>query len=503
MKLKAVINIGANVITMTLAEVGSKNIRIVEALEQPTFLGEDVFSQGSVRNETINAAITTLKGYLKLLREYEVESKNIKSIASGAVRDAENTDTFLDRIRVATRLEVKVLEPSEVNKITFSILQPYLGRLKLEPGRLLLALHVGREDTELIGIKNGQVEFANLFRFGTLRIRAEIQETADPTLEMQSQIAAALEKSMYRITEHLIGMKNVSLLLLGDETRFAAVRMGHANIQECLKFQSRSLKKVLKDILAVSPQDYASRYHLSLDEVENLGPTLYIAIRLMEELKLRTAWFCPVNFREGLFMEGENKPVRVAMDPQTIGSAWRILTHYNNDEAHAKSVVTLAKTIFKATQKQHGLNSECRLLLEVSAILHDTGVYVSHHAHHKHSAYIIENSDIFGLTARQQHLVAQVARYHRRALPQLSHEDFAALLLREKNLVCKLAAILRVADALDNTHRDLLRNAEAFVQEDVLYIKHPNTIYAAGELVSLSRKKDLFGKVFGMDVKLI
>lgn len=503
MQLKSVISIGANIISLTLAEIGSKDLRIIETLEQPTYIGNDTFSAGSIRNETINAAITTLKGYLKLLREYAVDPKDIKVIASGAVRDADNADTFIDRISVSTKLNVRVPEPSEINKITYSLLKPYLEQLKLKPNSMLLALYLGREDTEFLGIKNGQVEFANLFRFGTMRIRTEVMETADPTLQMGPQLVAGFENSMFCITEPISNLKNVSLLLLGEEVRFAAARLGHTNMRECVKIQVRSLHKVLREIMEFSPQNRATHYNISLTDAESLAPALYITLRLMEELKLRTVWFCPANFLNGYFMEGENKPLRIAMDTQTIGSAWRILSHYNGDAAHAKSVLAIAKTIFKATQKQHGLGSNNRLLLEVAAILHDAGTYVSHHAHHKHSAYLIQSSDIFGLTAGQQHLVALAARYHRRALPQLGHEDYAALARKEKNIVNKLAAILRVADALDNTHRDLLRNAEAFVQDDVLCIKHPNTIYATGELVSLGRKKDLFTKTFGLDVKLI
>ena len=503
MQLKAVINIGASVITMTLAEIGSKDLRIIETLEQSTRIGNDTFSSGSIRNETINAAITTLKGYLKLLREYAVDPKNIRAVATGAVRDADNADTFIDRVAVATQLNVRVPEPSEVNKITFSLIKPYLDQIKVKPNSLILALHIGREDTEFIGIKNSQVEFANLFRFGTVRVRTEIMTTADLSMQLTPQLVAGFEKSMLRIMEHISGLKNISLVLLGAETRFAAMRLGHANMRSCIKLQARSLQKILSEAMSLPPQNRAAHYNISLADAESLTPALYITTRLMEELKLRTAWFCPADLVNGAFLENGSKPLRIAMDTQTIGAAWRILAHYHGDEAHAKSVLTLAKTIFKATQKQHGLGGSYRLLLEIAAILHDAGTYVSHHAHHKHSAYLIQSSDIFGLTAGQQHLVALTARYHRRSLPQPSHECYAALPRKEKNIVNKLAAVLRVADSLDNTHRDLLRNAKAFVKDETLFIKHPNVIYATGEQVSLGRKKDLFVKTFGLDVKLI
>lgn len=503
MQLKAVINIGASTITMTLAEIDTKQLRIIEALEQPTSIGEDSFTLRAIRNETINAAITTLKGYLKLLREYSVSPKNIKVLASGAVRDADNADTFIDRIAVATQLSVRLPEPSEVNKVTFSTLKPYLSQIKTKPESLLLAIHIGHEDTEFIGIENGQVKFANLFRFGIERVRSEIMATADLSMQLTPQLVAGFEKSMLRIIEHIGSLKNISLVFLGEEIRFAAIRLGHTDMQNCTKLQIRSLQKILRESMSFTAQNRAAHYHISLSAGENLTASLYITTRLMEELKLKTIWFCPANLMHGLFLENGNKLVRIVMETQTLGTAWRILAHYHGDEEHAQSVLALAITIFKATQKQHGLSNSYHLLLKVAAILHDAGTYISIHGHHKHSAYLILSSDIFGLTVRQQHLAALTARYHRRALPQLSHEDYAALPRKEKSIVNKLAAILRVADALDNSHRGLLRNAEVFVNDQVLYIKHPNVIYATGEQVSLARKKDLFVKTFGLDVQLI
>lgn len=503
MQLKAVINIGASTITMALAEIDTKEPRIIEALEQPTGIGEDSFTLGSIRNETINAAITTLKGYLKLLREYSVNPKSIKVLASGAVRDADNADTFIDRVAVATQLNVRVPEPSEVNKITFSLLKPYLPQIKTKPENLLLVICIGREDTEFIGIENGQVKFANLFRFGLERVRSEIMATADLSMQLTPQLVAGFDKSMLRIIEHIGDLKNISLVFLGEEIRFAAIRLGHTDMHSCVKLQIRSLQKILRESMSFTPQKRATQYHISLSAAENLTASLYITTRLMEELKLKTVWFCPANLMNGTFMENGSKPLRTAMETQALGTAWRILTHYHGDEEHAQSVLTLAKIIFKATQKQHGLSNSYFLLLKVAAILHDAGTYISIHAHHKHSAYLIRSSDVFGLTVRQQNIAALTARYHRRALPQLSHEDYAVLPRKEKNIVNKLAAILRVADALDNSHRGLLPNAEVFVKDEVLYIKHPNVIYATGEQVSLARKKDLFVKTFGLDVKLI
>lgn len=186
-----------------------------------------------------------------------------------------------------------------------------------------------------------------------------------------------------------------------------------------------------------------------------------------------------------------------------ITQARHILAAYDGDQPHAENVLALAVTIFNAAQKQHGLNANCLTILQTAALLHDTGISISHKGHHKYSAHIIENSGITELTDVQRRMAAQTARYHRKALPKKSHGGYAALTGTQKAVVKKLAAILRVADALDHTHQGLLRNAKAFIENDALYIKHPNSVYAWGEQESLNRKQNLFNLVFGLTVILV
>ena len=135
-----------------------------------------------------------------------------------------------------------------------------------------------------------------------------------------------------------------------------------------------------------------------------------------------------------------------------IRSALEIGRKYQFDEPHASHVAALSKLLFDALRKEHQLPPRFETLLTVAALLHDIGLFVSNRSHHKHSMYLILNSDLFGLSARDLQLVALVARYHRRALPRTTHEGYTTLDRETRVAVSKLAAILRVADALDSGH---------------------------------------------------
>src|SRR5262249_3371161 len=131
------------------------------------------------------------------------------------------------------------------------------------------------------------------------------------------------------------------------------------------------------------------------------------------------------------------------------------------DRRHADQVARLALTLFDATQAAHGLDAEARAMLEYAALLHDIGHHISYPRHHKHSAYLIRNGDLPGSSPAEIEVLAQLARSHRRAEPRKRHRDFAALPSEGRRGVRVLAGLLRVAEALDRSHRQVVRHLEA------------------------------------------
>lgn len=122
------------------------------------------------------------------------------------------------------------------------------------------------------------------------------------------------------------------------------------------------------------------------------------------------------------------------------------------DWPHARHVTQLGLELFEATQPLHLLDSHARQLLERAAFLHNTGMLVEARRHHKHSYRLIQATQLPDFTDTERHEIACIARYHRRALPSPSHPEFALLNRSARKRVSALAALLRVADALDYNH---------------------------------------------------
>ena len=153
-------------------------------------------------------------------------------------------------------------------------------------------------------------------------------------------------------------------------------------------------------------------------------------------------------------------------------------------------------------QADHGLASRQRLLLRVAGLLHEVGGFVSSRAHHKHSEYLIANSEIFGLNRSEITMVSQIARYHRRSVPRPSHLSYMALSRESRVVVNKLAALLRVADAMIRGHRRRAADIQFQRQGDELIVSLPSGGDLLLEERALETKGDLFEDIYGVKLRL-
>src|SRR5258708_26770088 len=178
------------------------------------------------------------------------------------------------------------------------------------------------------------------------------------------------------------------------------------------------------------------------------------------------------------------------------------------DWPHARRVTRLSVQLFEATQPLHNLNVKVLGLLERAALLHNAGMMIEARRHHKHSFRLIKETQLPDFSSKERHEIACIARYHRRALPSLEHEEYAALSPSARKRVSMLAALLRIADALDYNHdgRVVLLGVDPAASTDSVW-----TIRLWGrpladldqEVEHANDKADLFEKVFGRKLRLI
>jgi exopolyphosphatase/guanosine-5'-triphosphate,3'-diphosphate pyrophosphatase len=185
---------------------------------------------------------------------------------------------------------------------------------------------------------------------------------------------------------------------------------------------------------------------------------------------------------------------------QVLASAAILAAKYRCELPHSRHVAHLAVRLFDELAIDHGLEARDRLRLEVAALLHDAGNYISRRAHHKHSQYILSMSEVFGLTAEDMMVIGNVARYHRRGLPQKSHVFYMSLDRETRVSVNKLAAILRVANALDADHLQNVKDLRVLRESDGWVLE----VSGAGDLTmgrhAMTARSDMLVEVFGQEL---
>jgi exopolyphosphatase / guanosine-5'-triphosphate,3'-diphosphate pyrophosphatase len=256
----------------------------------------------------------------------------------------------------------------------------------------------------------------------------------------------------------------------------------------------------------MTPEEIVSQYGVDYGQAESLYPSLLFYSNFLAETKAEEIIVPMLSIRDGLLLELAqlfSGYRRTDVSRQVLNSAYHLGTKYMFDKNHAVNVASLAVKLFDLLQQDHGMGPRERLLLEVSGILHDIGTYISPAGHHKHSFYLVDAAEIFGLRRTDKNIVANVVRYHRRVPPRETHIPYMSFTKSDRAVVSKLAAILRVADALDTSHQQKVRAFTLERSEAAYALWIPKEIGDISmERESLRSKGDMFADVFGAPIDL-
>ncbi|MBN2684722.1 MAG: HD domain-containing protein [Pontiellaceae bacterium] len=503
--LKAVIDVGSTSIRMTVAQVYSDGtIETLDALHQNVSIGSDTFTEGRISRQTIEDSVKVLRSFSALLEEYRIDLRTgVRAVATSAVREACNRTEFLDRVYMATDISVEVIEGFEVNRLTFLGVRPYIGSA-LQRNRLLV-VEVGGGSTELLGLNEGRVFIAHTYRMGSHRMREVMDAQSGSELQQQEVLSAEIDSGVRQCRDTVGSVdRKISMLLLGGEVRFAARLLDKTwDETQLLSIKVSALARLANHILALDVETVARQYHLSFEEAQTVGTALCINVRLARAFRLQRVYVSGVTLRDGLLEEMAQGNVWADdFVNQILHSVREVGRKYQVDQKHSDCVADIARALFRALQTEHRLDYRYEVILMVAAQLHDIGSFIGSSSHHKHSKYLIEHSDIFGLGEKDVRLSALVARYHRRAVPKPGHSDYAALTRDDRLVVNKLAAILRVADALDRTHTQLLQKIIVTPAERQVLIDTRCGGDFAAEKRALIEKGEMFEQVYGRPVVL-
>jgi exopolyphosphatase/guanosine-5'-triphosphate,3'-diphosphate pyrophosphatase len=407
---------------------------------------------------------------------------------------------------MSTGLDVEVIGGPEENRLTLSAVmdsiraEPELGKVKS------LLVEVGGGSTDVALISGGELQQSGTFALGSIRIRAGVSAESAKHEQQVRLLKRQIAGFMPNIRREIDIKDAANFIALGGDVRFAARILSGSAKPKGLSFIPRDKFVEFTDSTSRLTLDaLVQQYSISYLDAETLVPALLITLQLLKETQASDVIISDANIRAGILQdltpaEQGNRLEKLAS--RILSSARSLGRKYHYDENHAERVRQTAVFLFNELKTEQRMTDTHRLYLEVAALLHDIGSFVGARSHHKHSYYLIASSELFGLRAHEMELIANIARYHRRALPQRSHTPFVGLDRDERMIVSKLAAILRVANALDKDNLQKVIDLKISREGDQIALLVPNISDLPMGRLAVASRSDLFTEVFGKKIIL-
>ncbi len=502
----AVIDIGATSIRMAIADINESGaVNRLEELSQAVTLGKDTFTTGTICKGSIEQSVRVLRSYSKAMREYGITRPDqVRVVATSAVREADNRLAFLDRVFIATGLEVEPLDESEVNRMTYMAIQPQLRADPRMADKRVMVVEFGGGSTEVLVVQSGDVLFSNTYRLGSLRL-LEMMELVSTTpgkhhLIMQLQIL----RQVAMIREEIENDLPLEIVAIGGDVRFAVNQLIEDwDVNDLTYLPVDDLNEFTRRLSNLSSDEIAQRYSLKFQDAETIVPALMCYVLLARHFEQKVIAVSDTNLREGLL---QSMAISDAWTEdyrrQAIRSAASLCEQFDVDEKHSRHVAELSSKMFTDLQAEHGLEPKMSLILYLAAMLYDVGSYINSRSAHKHSMYIIRNSELFGLSRKDVLLVSLVARYYRRSSPQPQHEGYSTLDRRDRVAVAKLSAMLRLAIALDDSRSQRISQIRCRVDDKRMIVWAVGVEDVSLEQLAFREKSSLFEEVFGLPCQL-
>lgn len=500
----ALLYMGAASLSMVIADKDADGVmHALEHLDRPLPAARDIFRTGAVARSTMEQAAAILRDYMKSARTYGIQPERVRLYTTNILSEATNPEVFLNRLQVASGCDVHLLDEGDMTRLIYMAAVRVLQQNKALAEGDTLVSHIGPGNTRALHFKKGRIAHYTSYRLGIFRAREAVaaldeSDAARRLLHLEEQIRGVVD----HLAQDFSNVKIMHHVAIGAEIQSVAPLIVQPKNEACA-VPERDLEKFADRLSRLTPEQLVRELSIHYSGSEGVLAALQTNLALARRFGDDLIHVPARDFQCDLMLDLMSESTLTAtFQEEIIASAQELARKYKTDAKHADHVASFAQQIFRELRHMHGLGPKHELLLRVAAILHEVGMFVSAREHHKHSMYLILNTELFGISTEDRTIVALLARYHRRYNPESNHPHFSELSREERMVVFKLAAILRIADALDRSHSQRIRSIVLHAQGDRLKIQTPGMADTTVEQIAINSKCDLFREIFGFDVVL-
>lgn len=490
-----------NVQGSELLIVNVKNLKTLEHVKKDINLGEDVYQDQPVKYDSVSRVSEAVTGFIQILNDYGVT--NYKLFGSSALHQAFNSDFIADQLFLHTGMNIEWLSTNEETYFRNQNISLELAKNEADKNRTVFLVGITSGNTAITEFKNGQFVDSTSFALGPIKIAEDLQslrETAPNSIGLLNDYIDSKLNDFYMGNPASVvsSQEPNKIILLGSLPLQRLVEnYEHAKVGDAIS--AEQFAKLVDELVDASDQYLIERLQVERDYIPMVLPELLLTRRILRLANANELGFSDSGVVDGLVNQEamEQGYAKHDFTPEIIKMALNLSEHYDVEPVHRDLVTKFSLHLFDQLKPLHKLGRRERVLLQVASILHDVGNYVGIHEHYLHSEYIILHSEIIGLSADDIRVIAAVARYHSSTTPNEDLIHFQHISAESRRLIAKLAAILRLADALDDDRQQKIKKISVSIKETKVVITVFSNANLAYENWIFNTKSHFFAEAYG------
>ena len=499
----AAIDLGTNSVRLIVAEVdGPDSYRVLDDEREQTRLGHRLHETGLIDPETGQRTLEVLERMQAIAEAFGVAE--LRAVGTAALREAANGPAFVEAARDRFDLDIEVIDAEEEAELAMRSVR---RNFPLGEGAAAI-VDIGGGSMEVVFTTAGMVNEVHSLPLGAV-VLTERYVSSDPISASDwRRLRAAIDRELERQigkppfpTPDLIGSGGtftaVASLAMQDRQGELGPVQGYSMTRAEFEHQLRRLRE--------APLAMRRRFPgLNADRADIIVAGAAAVARLVRRLEASRILINDRGIRDGLLLEMISRQAPAATGPVDRLDAARIFArNCRSNVRHCEHVAKLAGELFDGLREAADLGPGDRELLTAAALMHDVGYLVRHNGHHRHAYHLIRHSDLDGFSGFELELIANIARYHRRAHPSKDHENWRRVRSDDRGRVRRLAGILRLADGLDRTHAQTVIGVRvAAVASDTITVEVAANEDPWVEIGDARRKADLLEAALDQGVEL-
>lgn len=498
-KTFAAIDVGSSDISMKVFEVSvKKGFKEIDSVSRTLELGSDTYKSGVISNEKVEALCDILLGFKKKMREYGCQE--YRAYATSAIREANNGQMVIEQMKLRAGIEIGVLSNSEHRFMMYKGISAQMKDFNSVTSKNAAIVDIGAGSIQLTLFEKQLLSATQNIRIGSVRIRETMADLKSKTTRIDQVIEEYVENEISTFKNFYLSDKDIkNVIAVGDDIDMFVKIIPKLSVSDSIN--QSELDNIYEKISLMNPQELAAKYGIPFERATILLPIIIIYRLFLKTTKADKIYTPKICLCDGIVVDYMDRERKISLprnfNNDILAEASHMAKRYRCNRTHIDNVMKVALAVFDSMKKIHGLGERERLQLQIAVFLHDCGKFINMREVGFNSYNIIMSTEIMGLSHKEREEVANVVRFNTRFLPSynLVKEELGAA---DYLIVAKLAAILRIANATDRSHKQKIEKFSVALKERKLVITADTVSDITLETGLFQPKADFFEQVYGI-----